>query len=182
MIRPRPVRTAFKGKRVTAPLEIAFDKPVSTTVRLRADALTLPYSRPPVPIVDIAHKSDIKVVYTTFPKFQDAVAGLCDFKGQKILVNVEDPPEQQAFTVAHELGHWLLHREEILKHPERYSVLPRFRLPEPSPLEVEAYTFAAHVLVPRRLLSPVMNSAPPVALAKIFNVPIDLVEYRLRHG
>ena len=55
------------------------------------------------------------------------------------------PP--QRFTIAHELGHWMLHKDRT-----EHSVLPRFKEPYDSPVEHEANTFAENLLMPDRLL------------------------------
>lgn len=63
------------------------------------------------------------------------------------------------FTVAHEVGHWRLHRKHLANDPSAASLFdahcePAFvnrSLARP-PEEIQANAFASHVLMPRRLL------------------------------
>lgn len=144
-----------------------------------ANKLTAQYSAPPIPVIEIAESNGVDVVFATFGEHTNSVAGLCDFQVARLYVNKEDIPERQYFTIAHELGHWVLHRNIFIAHPERYPVLPRFQLPSKSdPLEQEANCFAAHLLVPERLLKPVIG-APVSKLADIFKVSKTMMEFHV---
>jgi Zn-dependent peptidase ImmA (M78 family) len=121
-------------------------------------------------------------VFSGFEAFADSVAGFCDFRAKRTYVNAADPTNRQTFTIAHELGHWVLHLEYYLAHPERYPVLPRYGRPENSdPLEREANFFAAHLLVPDRLLRPVIG-APITSLASAFAVSREMMEHRVKNA
>lgn len=147
----------------------------------RANDLTKPYSSPPVPVHEIAEMSGVNIVFVDFGKHREEVSGLCDFKTKRIYVNQDDSPERQAFTMAHELGHWILHREIFLEDPESYPVLPRFSDPNRGdPLEKEANKFAACLLVPERLLRTV-RGAPVSSLAAIFGVSRTMMEFRVKN-
>jgi Zn-dependent peptidase ImmA (M78 family) len=146
-----------------------------------ADKISDEYSVPPIPVHEIAESSGVNVVFADFGENAEKVSGLCDFKEARIYVNRDDMPERQSFTIAHELGHWLLHRESFLEHPDEYRVLPRFSEPNrANTMEKEANKFAACLLVPERLLLPV-RSAPVSSLAKIFGVSRTMMEFRLRN-
>lgn len=146
-----------------------------------ADDLTAEYSTPPIPVLEIAENSGVNVVFVDFGKHSETVSGLCDFKGKRIFVNAKDKSERQSFTIAHELGHWLLHRDIFLENPSRYPVLPRFSAPDESDrLEKEANKFAACLLVPSKLLLPVKGS-PVSALARIFRVSRTMMEFRVKN-
>lgn len=154
------------------------DKPRWKVVKSKADELTKTYTAPPIPVLDIAERNGVDVVFATF---DPNVAGFCDFRSAKLYVNDIDPVNRKTFTMAHELGHWLLHREFYLKHPEKYPVLPRFqRNPSNDPLEKEANFFARNLLVPDRLLAPVAQ-APLSWLADAFAVSQEMMTYRLRN-
>lgn len=144
-----------------------------------ARELSAVYTSPPIPVFEIAERHGVRVVHATFGEFQENVSGVSDFSARQIHLNVEDPPERQAYAAAHELGHFLLHAGILAHDPDLYALLPRFGAPRPGPLEDEAHAFAAELLVPKRLLLPVAKSAPPTQLASIFKVPIDLIERRL---
>lgn len=146
--------------------------------RSMAEKMAGPYTRPPIPMVEVARRSKVIVVPQTFKGLEDRVAGICQFDSGKIHVNVADPPAHQSYTIAHELGHWVLHRSLFLEQPDLYVPLPRLQDPPATPFEEEARTFADNLLVPKRLLSPV-RTAPPVDLARIFGVPLEVIERRL---
>lgn len=147
----------------------------------RAEELSAPYSSPPIPVLEIAEQSGVNVVFADFGSNSERVAGLCDFNTGRIYVNQDETLERQAFTMAHELGHWELHRAIFLQEPERYPVLPRFSAPNQSdPLEKEANKFAACLLVPARLLRPVKD-APVSDLASIFGVSRTMMEFRVKN-
>lgn len=155
------------------------DKPRWTMARQKADALTEPFSVPPIPVLEIAEGNGVDVV---FAMFDEKVAGFCDFEGARLYVNDRDPINRKTFTIAHEFGHWVLHREFYLKFPDRYPVLPRFSSPSNGdPFEVEANHFAANLLVPYRLLRPVIG-APVSRLAEIFSVSRQMMEIRVQNA
>ena len=89
-----------------------------------ADLLTASYSAPPIPVVEIAESNGVDVVFADFGSHSEKVAGFCDFGAAKLYVNKADIKERQFFTVAHELGHWILHREFFMKNPEQYYYFP----------------------------------------------------------
>lgn len=149
--------------------------------RSEADRLTARYNAPPIPVLEIAESNGVDVVFANFGASNQKVAGFCDFKAAKLYVNKEDRQERQFFTIAHELGHWLLHRGIFLAHPDRYPVLPRFQnVDSHSPMEQEANHFAANLLVPERLLRPV-KMAPVATLASIFRVSRTMMEFRIQN-
>lgn len=150
--------------------------------RRKADGLTEVYSSPPIPVLEIAEQNGVNVIFANFGSSSDLVAGYCDFGKAKLFVNAADGPRRQSFTIAHELGHWLMHRNVFGENPEIYPVLPRFSKPSNNgPLEKEANTFAAHLLVPDHLLKPVLNPAvSAVALANIFFVSRTMMEIRMK--
>lgn len=150
-------------------------------VKEKADYLTKYYSSPPIPVLEIAETCGVNVVFDEMGVYKNEIAGFCDFQNSKLYVNSEDPVNRQTFTIAHELGHWILHRDFFLKNPNKYPVLPRYQSSDSSNLfEQEANGFAANLLVPEHLLSPV-RSAPVSILAKIFSVSKQMMEIRLKN-
>lgn len=146
----------------TAPAKPRWEK-----ARSLADKLTLTCKRPPIPVHRIAEENGVDVVFADFGKHTDTVAGFCDFKNAKLYVNRKDRADRQSFTIAHELGHWILHRDLFLSEPDLYPILPRFADPNRAdPLEKEANHFAANLLVPEHLLEPI-KGAPVSMLAKV---------------
>tara|TARA_R110002049_G_C9097405_1_gene556741 strand:- start:812 stop:1297 length:486 start_codon:yes stop_codon:yes gene_type:complete len=156
-------------------------KPRWSVAEQEARRLAEPYSSPPIPVLEIAESNGVNVIFADFGENSEKVAGLCDFPNARIYINEVEAPDRQAFTMAHELGHWILHRDVFLEDPDRYPVFPRFSQPnQADPLEKEANKFAACLLVPLRLLRPVKD-APVSQLASIFGVSRTMMEYRLRN-
>ena len=140
------------------------------------------YSAPPIPVYEIAEQNGANVLFVDFGPNSERVSGLCDFAAARIYVNKLDHPQRQAFTIAHELGHWMLHREYFLKEPEKYPVLARFGDPDKdNPMEKEANKFAACLLVPSHLLKPVLGASVS-ALAEIFGVSRTMMEFCVQNA
>lgn len=147
----------------------------------KAEELTAPYSSPPIPALEIAESQGVNVIFATFGDNNDAVAGFCDFRSARLYVNADDITERQTFTIAHELGHWVLHKEFFERQPEQYEIFPRFQqVDKTDPFEKEANAFAANLLVPKRLLKPVKNASVS-SLARAFGVSKTMMEFRLKH-
>jgi Zn-dependent peptidase ImmA (M78 family) len=162
-------------------LERPLTKARYSLVERRADELTEAYSSPPIPALEIAESHGVDVIFDTFDAYKDTMAGFCDFSARKIYVNSADHVHRQNFTIAHELGHWILHREYFLQEPGKYTILPRFQSPNKhDPFEQEANCFAANLLVPKRLLLPIKD-APVSVIADIFIVSREMMEYRLKN-
>jgi len=150
-------------------------------VKSIANELSSDFTSPPIPVLEIAERNGVDVVFADFGQLKDEVAGFCAFGEKKLFVNDADTVSRQMFTIAHEFGHWMLHRPIFEADPDRYPVLPRFHDPNRNdPLEKEANSFAANILVPERLLKPV-RSAPVAALANAFGVSISMMEFRLKN-
>jgi Zn-dependent peptidase ImmA (M78 family) len=157
------------------------ERPRLGVVTQEADRLSAPFSVPPIPVIDIAEANGVDVVFADFGNAGERVAGFCDFKSAKLYVNAKDAVNRQTFTIAHELGHWILHRDYFERNPNDYSILPRFQsVARSDPFEQEANDFAAKILVPKRLIQPVKD-APVAELARIFAVSRMMMEIRLKN-
>jgi len=144
----------------------------------KADTFTAHFNAPPIPVVEIVENNGVDVVFADFGEYRERIAGFCSFSDAKIYVNRDDVKVRKYFTIAHEFGHWVLHREIYLREPDRYPVLPRFQTVDKSDqYEQEANAFAAALLVPSRLLRPVI-SAPISELAFLFGVSKIMMEIR----
>ena len=136
---------------------------------------------PPVRIDDIATRYGLKVMYGTLPPDLGNVAGYIMVSGPDavVLVDSEEKPTRQNFTIAHELGHYLLHKEKLIDQPS-IGVLERRPLGvlNNDPIEIEANRFASEVLVPDYLLKQ-YNGESVDTLARIFAVSTDVIGYRL---
>ncbi len=74
---------------------------------------------------------------------QNGHAGFYDHQTKTIMVNNEQPATRKIFTVAHELGHYILHKGTN----NRYDKYHRYT-PEEIKREFEANDFAAKLLMP----------------------------------
>jgi len=136
---------------------------------------------PPVNPREISESYGISVDYVVFNQEHSDVAGFFDFGENKIYVNAEDAYNRKTFTVAHELGHYFLHREIFKEDPNEYRVLLRRPMASAdNPLEKEANAFGANLLVPRKFLDRFRGNATEDELAQIFVVSKDVIRNRLR--
>ena len=112
---------------------------------------------PPIPIEDMAeYFLGYSIEITDEGLFSDPdFLGGIDFKDNKIYVNasVEDHDGRYAFTVAHEIGHHVLHREAYLagQSGSEPDILCRDTFEKPQ-IEIEADRFAAALLMPSNLI------------------------------
>lgn len=113
--------------------------------------------------------------------------------GYKIVVNSNHPVERQKFTVAHEIGHFVLHRGTQHFQKKRREGAEIFTFPSghrsedywnygdyPGWMEFEADQFAATVLLPVHLLMrmPEFLDDQPAALAKRLGLSVSFVAQR----
>ncbi len=111
-------------------------------------------------------------------EFEEDQSGLFDFDQNKIFINSKDPKYRKRFTVAHELGHFILHQE--LK--ERHQFIERRKpLSYQKPwYEKEADAFAAHLLVPLKLLKKEKKKYELGTLSYLFQVSDEVITYQLK--
>jgi Zn-dependent peptidase ImmA (M78 family) len=132
-------------------------------------------TEPPVNPVLIANNEGIKVIEVEFQ--EENISGYINFDEMAIYISKSDPINRQTFTIAHELGHWFLHKDKINR--DEIPVLYRNGILNDDPIEKEANTFAANLLVPTGLLKEYENDYSVVELAKIFNVSKSVIGFRL---
>lgn len=133
----------------------------------------------PINAVKLAEALGYDVYQATFK--DGAISGGVNFQknGGRIYLNQNDSPTRQRFTLAHEIGHCVLHRD---KHEN--GILERidmFRDPENhSQEEVEANAFAANLLMPEQLVREMWKRwGSTEILADIFEVSLSAISYRL---
>ena len=108
--------------------------------------------------------------------FRDLLKG--GFSGYSILVNSADTPQQKRFTIAHELAHFLKHRDRIrnrLIEDRMYmSGLGKTK-------EDEANALAADLLIPQRLVGRLRKdeTLSVEQLAARFDVPLQMMKRRI---
>jgi Zn-dependent peptidase ImmA (M78 family) len=133
----------------------------------------------PVPVAQIAVALGLRV---------EGSAGLGEISGKiekdgpqyKITINASDPAVRQRFTLAHEIGHYILHRDLI---GDGIVDDAMYRSKLGSYLETQANQYAAFILMPPALFrhhaSEVHNDASE--LARIFSVSNQAAEFRLKN-
>ena len=103
------------------------------------------------------------------------------FSGYSIRVNAADPLVRKRFTAAHELAHFLIHRDRFTN---RLIEDKMYRSGLGSGVEVEANRLAADLLMPSRVIRQLIAEGiqSPEELAKIFNVSLQAMQRRLRRA
>ncbi|WP_413207611.1 ImmA/IrrE family metallo-endopeptidase [Rhodospirillum sp. A1_3_36] len=138
------------------------------------------YVAPPINPEQIARDMGLRVVYADFEgEDQNNVSGFFRLADKTILVNNAISDNRITFTIAHELAHYLLHKDYI--ESNNYKPMPRNNIyvEEKPNEEVEADTFAANLLVPLKMLKKYKDVATPEELATLFFVSEDVIRYRL---
>jgi hypothetical protein len=101
--------------------------------------------------------------------------------GYAITVNALENRTRKRFTVAHECGHFLLHRDKIGDELTDDALYRSDKLPTSA--EYEANNMAADLLMPNHLVSLMQRSGLVTAtsLAGAFGVSVAAMEVRLRY-
>ena len=133
---------------------------------------------PPVNPVEIARAKGIGVTFVEFSGEAINISGFYDAEDNAIYVNLKEFPLRQTFTVAHELGHALLHKEWA--NSDEYRILLRDAdYSGDDPYEKEANAFAAHLLVPRFMLDQYWRNNSVEALSQLFAVSVPMIKNRI---
>lgn len=146
-------------------------------------------AEPPVPVEHIALQSNIKIARSA-AEWSESGFLLRDSGNVIIGINSRNSPKRQRFTIAHELGHWLLHDDKRLIVDEAVRVYRRNNVSSQASdeQEMEANSFAAELLMPEPMVIRVARQLQPNAvsredfvttLAKHFDVSIEAMGYRL---
>lgn len=113
-------------------------------------------SKVPVPVERIARKLQVSVRYQPMDK---EISGMIFIKDGKPILGVNNlhHPNRQRFTIAHELGHFMLHKDKISKEVHldtNFGGLMRDQRAAEGvyEIEIQANTFAAELLMPRHKL------------------------------
>lgn len=135
--------------------------------------------QPPVRIDQLVQNYGLGIYEAEFESPYNNVCGFIDFETKCIVLNSSDHLTRKAFTLAHELGHWLLHKDVLDNNPSS-SMLYRKPLGEADadPMEQEANCFAANLLVPAEFLHQYKHEDIGL-IARIFGVSTEVIGYRL---
>lgn len=125
-----------------------------------------------VPVGEICEKLNIKVA---FKKLDSGQSGCLDIETKTIFVNDDYPATRNLFTIAHEIGHYVLHDGA----QNRFDQYHRYT-PEELKKEKEANEFAGKLLMPQDKLKEVFHelSGNIKRIADFFGVSQKAVEVR----
>src|SRR5262245_1793424 len=151
-------------------------------VRARREALgilnKLGIEVPPVDAVKLSRELGLSIYFARFSGEYVKVSGFYDCEDNAIFVNSDEFPLRQTFTVAHELGHYVMHKEWA--RSASYKILMRDSLYSgDDPHEKEANTFAANLLVPRFMLDQYWKMMPVEQLSQLFAVSVPVIKNRI---
>jgi Zn-dependent peptidase ImmA (M78 family) len=143
---------------------------------------------PPIDVEAIATQLDVDVRYEPFDGGLSGALYRAEDGHALLGVNNWHAEVRQRFTIAHELGHLLLHADElfvdgVLKRDDQSSLAIRSH-------EIEANAFAAELLMPRKLILAEINklletNATPDPnrlighLARLFEVSERAMQFKL---
>lgn len=133
----------------------------------------------PVDPEAIAEALDLKVVTfgpDKFPELNPAPWGFFVRSENTIFVNRDQSNTRRRFTIAHEIGHFLMHKEDLVDVQMRNDKSSAGT----DPAEIEANRFAAALLMPEGLFRPLATSFTVDRLASYFNVSPAAADLRLR--
>lgn len=136
-------------------------------------------TEPPVDPIAIAQSEGIAIKGVTFSGEFSEVSGFYDPRENAIYVNNDEFPLRRTFTIAHELGHALIHRSWAAT--AAYTVLWRDQSRNADDSnEKEANAFAAHLLVPRFMLDEYRSRVSVAGLSELFAVSVPVIRNRLK--
>ena len=94
-----------------------------------------------------------------------------------ITVNSKHPPVRQRFTMGHELGHYLNHRDSM----KSFEDSTFFRSSQKSSMEYMADLFSARLLMPESEINALLKTGVKTVkeMAAKFDVSLDAMKYRL---
>lgn len=145
----------------------------------------------PFPFESIINSNSDLEVFSV--KISESVSGVITYdvstSKYRIFMNPDKPATRQQFTLAHEIGHYFLHKD-IIKSEEGLidvdgnldggNILYRLDEGESTKVEVEANRFAASLIMPKELVEKAWNELKNVEeCAKVFNVSVSAMSVRL---
>lgn len=140
---------------------------------------------PPVDLLQIL--SSHGIAYEEVDDFPDTVDALFIEDNGRVYaaVNASQHLHRRRFSLAHELGHYFLHRNGMPEDPITIDDPPagedEMGSPTKSPAEIEADLFAGELLVPLEMLKAHLNKGIP-ELSKLFIVSDQVISIAIsRH-
>jgi Zn-dependent peptidase ImmA (M78 family) len=145
-------------------------------------------SEPPVPVQKIAKLAGASLHYESF---EDSISGVLvrNEHGNAIGINTSHPETRQRFTIAHEIGHLVLHEGVPIRVDKSFRVnWRRGASAKPRDIEeIEANAFAANLLMPKNMILlahgaealDFEDDTEVVRLAHLFRVSTQAMSFRL---
>ena len=143
----------------------------------------------PVSMVDIAKELNVKIYHTSGLK--DGESGLIRKEGDAyvIYINKNHPMTRQRFTMAHEIAHFLLHKDkldagkEIIENAKREVALYRSDSSDQDrQMEAEADKLAAELLMPSEKFCEIWDKSGTLEdVADTFHVSTAAASMRAKH-
>lgn len=139
----------------------------------------------PVKLGEIAKHLGVKVLLSTLPRGTSGQIG--QEHGEFVIrINRHEAKHRQRFTLAHELAHFLLHKEKIIAEGG-WSENVLLRSGQPANIEYEANRLASDLVIPSALLAEAtaeysgpMTSEVIEDLARRFGVSTAAMEIKLQ--
>lgn len=134
---------------------------------------------PPVPVFGIAKGLGVEVYFREYIDSAGFLGISNNGEVARIFVRRSDPETRQRFTVAHELGHLVLHREQNIHRDTSYEIYETYAERR---RETEANRFAAELLMPGWMVDHAIGrmGLNDSQLGELFNVSRDAIYYRLK--
>ncbi len=135
----------------------------------------------PVDVIGIAKANDIKVYKGNLDK---KISGAIRYNRStnefEILVNENDTRENQRFTIAHEIGHFFLHKDILENDDVHVDIMFRIPNEEEKEREKEVDYFAGALLMNKTLLEKIYNENNTITeLSQLFDVSVSAMTVRL---
>lgn len=147
----------------------------------------------PIPIITIVERMGFKVIASDIKEDGQIILNNKlkeTFDTNKVIVvNKEQSNSRRRFTVAHELGHYLMHVDENIRRSDSPFFAYRDTHSETTRLEREANAFAAAILMPRDSIINIVSKYRPFyyddmlieIVSKTFLVSMESARYRLQN-
>lgn len=132
-------------------------------------------NNPPVPIYELIEIYGLSTYVANFDNAE--VAGYLDFDQKRIVLSKKDNDRRQTFTAAHELGHWIMHRNYVEENEDIRGVYRKPIGSETDKFEIQANSFAANLLVPDKMLLLYLNLSDQ-EISDIFKVSRSVIGFR----
>lgn len=142
------------------------------------------WNKTPVPIYEMIEDFGLQFEFADMP---DNVSGWIERLSSgtyKIAVNWAHPSTRQRFTAAHELGHFIYHRDLLGDGVADNRAYRSEGTSRPNPNirpvhERQANSFAANILMPRHALAKIPDKSNIPLLASMFEVSQEAMRIRL---